>query len=173
MEQKLKRIFTEAEHERHALIELIRQKCKGNVPQPPLNKWSITQILSHLMMSERMSFQYMKKKYLGINEAPESGLLQELKLQLLIVSQRLPIKYKAPAVLGEGEPPEITLAEAETQWNALREEIASFLEKFDDKTVKKNVYKHPIAGRLNVIQAIRFFQEHMRHHVPQIKRQLS
>ena len=34
----------------------------------PGNKWSVGQILTHLLTSERMALRYMKKKSLGIFE---------------------------------------------------------------------------------------------------------
>ena len=59
------------------------------------------------------------------------------------------------------------------KWNLLRLELKSHLEHVADGHVHKLVYKHPVAGRLSVIQAMQFFAEHINHHKAQIKRTLK
>jgi hypothetical protein len=58
------------------------------------------------------------------------------------------------------------------QWDASRGELKIVLEGIDDKYVRRVIYKHPIAGRLDAAQAAAFFYEHIYHHWPQIKRLL-
>jgi hypothetical protein len=136
-------------------------------------KWSISQILAHLIQAEELSLNYMKKKSLGIDTAGDTGLVEEVKFLVLKISQRLPLRYKAPAVLGEDGPPSMPFDNIVERWDALRDSLKIFLESIKDEQLKRKIYKHAVMGRLNVVQAVRFFDEHLIHHQPQINRLLQ
>jgi hypothetical protein len=170
MNRKLSQIFDLAEQERKeilkSIVDISPEQFFAKLPK----KWSISQILNHIMLSERLSLIYMKKKSLGIDTAGDTGLIEDVKFLLLKFSQRLPLKFKAPEVLGKSEPDSPTLAEITAKWNNVRNEMLAFAEGLPEKYLKRKIYKHPVAGRLNIIQAIAFMREHVNHHLPQIKR---
>jgi hypothetical protein len=172
MTPKLQSVFNETETTRKNVLQLVKNMPEEKFFQSPEGKWSVSQILSHLIIAETLSLQYMKKKSLGLKDIDDTGFMENAKFLLLKIAQRLPIKYKAPAVLREKAPTNIPYNEIVRRWDQLRGEVKDFLEKFDDKSVNKKVYKHVVAGRLNVVQAIAFFNEHINHHLPQIKRLL-
>lgn len=91
---------------------------------------------------------------------------------ILKLSQRFPFKFKAPAYLVEHTPTSEPLTDLAQRWNAEREKLRKFLEEITDENLYKLVYKHPVAGRLNVLQALDFMIEHFHHHLPQINRLL-
>ncbi len=137
------------------------------------DKWSISQILTHIVVAEQLSVLYMKKKSLGIDQAGDSGLIASMRIGLLKISQRIPaIKFKAPKVVLEHTPPALSLIELSEKWEAHRQKLRIFLEGIEDKNKRKLIYKHVIAGRLDARQAMVFFREHANHHWPQIKRLL-
>lgn len=139
--------------------------------QPPApGKWSISQILTHILTSERLSIGYMKKKSQGIDQIKNSGPVESMRLWLLILSQRIPVKYNAPKVLVQNTPEALPLEELIPKWNSVREELKTFLDSIEEKNVRKVIYKHPFAGRLDAQQAMVFLKEHINHHTPQIDR---
>lgn len=166
-------VFQALEQQREALISSLKNipEEKYNTPAFP-GKWSISQILTHLLTSEKLSLGYLKKKAQGIDAVKDSGLVENVRLWLLIISQRIPLKYKAPKVMVENTPPAMPLPELVEEWSTVREELKQFLVNMEDKHVRRVIYKHPIAGRLDVRQTMIFFREHIIHHTPQIKRQL-
>lgn len=91
---------------------------------------------------------------------------------VLKLSQRFPFKFKAPSYLVEHTPTSEPLADLSQRWNAERGKLRKFLEEIKDEDLYKLVYKHPVAGRLNVLQALDFMIEHFHHHLPQINRLL-
>ena len=91
---------------------------------------------------------------------------------VLKLSQRFPFKFKAPGYLVEHTPTSEPLADLVQRWNAERGKLRKFLEEIKDEDLHKLVYKHPVAGYLNVLQALDFMNEHFRHHLPQINRLL-
>ena len=135
----------------------------------PTGKWSIAQILTHLLTSERLSVVYMKKKALGIESLSDSGIMQYVLSTLLKISQRIPFRYKAPKAIIDNTPETLTLSELISSWEKSRENLKTFLETIDDKHIKRVIFKHPVGGRLDARQAMEFMYEHINHHLPQIK----
>ena len=168
-------IYNKLEHQRIEILNRVKDLTVekfNHTPSP--EKWSISQILTHILVAEQLSVGYMKKKALGIEQLKNSGTFESIILELLKISQRIPaIKFKAPRVVLTNTPPAFPIAELTSRWETHRADLKAFLEKIEDKNVKKLVYKHPVAGKLDARQAIVFFREHINHHLPQIKRLLN
>jgi hypothetical protein len=135
-----------------------------------IERWSIGQILTHLLTAEILSLNYMKKKSLGVEKLKNSGWVESIKILLLKISQRLPIKYKAPAHVIANTLQALSFNELKEQWRMAREDLKKFLEGIDDRNIRKKIYKHPVVGYLDVVQAIMFTREHFHHHLPQIRK---
>jgi hypothetical protein len=162
--------FNKLEADRQKLLLALRALPNEAILfQAPAGKWSVNQILTHLLTSEKLSLLYMRKKSLGIQHVGDSGMRESLKLTILKVSQRLPLKYKAPGVLLEHTPEALPLRQAIEQWDTVRNDLRNFLDGIADQNVRKMIYKHPVVGMLNVMQAMAFFHEHIHHHWPQVK----
>ena len=173
MNPSLESVFQALEQQREALLSSVKNLSEEKYNTSAFSgKWSISQILTHLLTSEKLSLAYIKKKAQGIDKVKNSGLVETLRLWLLIISQRIPLKYKAPKVMVENTPPAMPLPKLIEEWSIVRSELKQFLENMEDKHVRRVIYKHPIAGRLDVRQTMIFFREHIIHHTPQIKRQL-
>lgn len=174
MNQTLQKVFHTAEIARNEIIALAQSAPQDQLSrQASPNKWSALQILTHLYISEQLSFSYIKKKSLGIDSLDDAGFKQALLIPVLKISQRLPLRFKAPKVVLEHTPEPLPLETLINQWNLLRLELRSHLENLPDKHVHRLVYKHPFAGRMSLPQAIQFFAEHIKHHKPQIIKALK
>ncbi len=170
----LEKHFNRLEQQRTELINNLKGKSAAALAAAPApGKWSILQILTHLYASEKLSFGYIKKKSQGIQHVGNAGLQQALIIPVLKISQRLPFRFKAPKVVVENTPETMPLEELINHWNLLRLELKTHLENVSDGHLHKLVYKHPIAGRLSLPQALQFFAEHIKHHEPQIKKALK
>ncbi len=168
-------IYNELEHQRSEILNRVKDLTVDKFNYTPSSeKWSVSQILTHILTAEQLSVGYMKKKALGIDQLKNSGTFSSLTLMLLKISQRIPaIKFKAPKVVVTNTPAPLPIAELTSRWEAHRHDLKVFLESIDDRNVKKLIYKHPIAGRLDARQAMIFFHEHIIHHWPQINRLLN
>jgi hypothetical protein len=171
MEAELQKIYDQLEIQREELLKKISTLNEENHNHTVRGEWSINQILAHILTSERLSLLYMKKKFQGINDLGDTGLYESLKVVILTISQRLPFRYKAPKLVVD-HTPTLSLKEIELHWANTRKELKDFLERIEPHHIKRKIYKHPVAGRLNVVQAIGFLREHIIHHLPQIKRHL-
>lgn len=170
MNKSILTYFAQLEQQKNNLLNELSSLSVEKLNSAPAGKWSITQIVAHLITVERLSIQYMQKKIQGIEQAGDAGIVEELKLIVLIISQRLPLRFKAPKMVKESTPTLSTLPELTAQWDSVRSDLKQLLEKIPDHLVKRKIYKHVFAGKLNSRQALIFFREHFIHHLPQIQR---
>ncbi len=175
MHTSLQNLFDEIEIQRKKMLDSVK-----TFSQEELNKvlhpgnWSAAQILSHLITAEQLSLRYMQKKIQGIKEAPDSGLWEEVKINLLKISQRLPgLKFKAPQNVMEHMAQYQELTTITTEWEKVRGELKSLFEKIPDDQINRKIYRHVLAGYLNAKHSLIFFREHLTHHTPQIKKLLK
>jgi len=173
MNPLLQHWYNKIETERTALLLSLRDLPREQLNEHPPGKWSVNQILAHLITAENLSIQYLNKKILGINEAKDSGLVEELKMLLLVVSQRLPLKFKAPKVVVDHTFKETDINKLITEWNKVRADLKSVLDCISDQHLKRKIYRHVILGMLNIQHALKFLGEHVGHHKPQIKNLLK
>jgi len=162
----------EIESQRLTTLKSLQSFTHEQFNQPPApGKWSAAEVLSHVITAERMSFAYLQKKILAIDQVPRSGLWEEIKILVFAVSQRIPgIKYKAPKKVVESTKALRSFVEVETEWSQLRHDLRTLLERIPDHQVDRMIYKHVVAGYLNPRHALIFFREHLIHHLPQLKR---
>lgn len=170
MNAKLDQLYNSLEEQRFQLLSSLKNLSPEKLNHQPEGKWSINQIIAHLITAEKMSVMYLTKKIQGVNEVENSGFFQELKMIGLIISQRLPFKFKAPRVVVENTSASTDLKQLEQEWNSVRAEMKTLLEKIKDDQVKRMIYKHVRAGKLNIQHALIFFREHIIHHQPQIEK---
>lgn len=170
MNARLQKLFDALEMDRVAILKSVADLPAVQLIKARPGSWSAIQILAHLITAEKLSLRYMNKKILGISDAANTGIAEELKMLLLKVSQRLPLKFKAPKTVLDNTLTYGDLTALAADWEKERNELRVFLEKFSDNQIRKKVYRHVRAGMLNVHQALIFFREHQNHHLPQLKR---
>lgn len=173
MNSSFQKAYTKLERQREQIFGMIKNLPEDVYRHSPTGKWSIAQIVTHLLTSERLSVGYMKKKSIGIATLKDSGFKQVILSGILKVSQRIPFRYTAPRVIVEHTPETLSREEAIAYWNNSRSDLKEFLEGIPEQHSRRLIFKHPIAGMLNVEQAMEFMYEHINHHLPQIKKLLK
>jgi uncharacterized damage-inducible protein DinB len=173
LNSNLQQLFDSLESQRNSVLIEIKSLSSEKLNRHAAGKWSTSQILAHIITAEQLSINYVKKKIQGINETTDTGIVEELKMWTLVISQRLPIKFKAPKMVVEKTPPFETSAQIEQAWGQTRKDLHELLNQFNDTHLRRKIYKHPVAGKLNIQQTLRFFGEHIIHHQPQIKKLLT
>jgi uncharacterized damage-inducible protein DinB len=173
MNASLSGAWKKLEAGRHNMLALVSHLPEEKLSwSPHSDRWSIAEILTHLITVERLSLSYMQKKIQSPDTPRNSGILEKVKLTLLIISQRLPLRYKAPAAVVKHTPKAWTATEISDNWSSVRCELRALLESLGESQLRQLIFKHPAVGRLDVRQCMVFLCEHMRHHEPQIRRLL-
>jgi DinB superfamily len=149
-----------------AIAEINLEKFHTN----PADGWSASQVAEHILSAETGTLGYMKKKSSGgwdqLDDTADEHHSNSTAINNRLKSEE---RYKAPSVLPEPEN-KISLEEFSVAWNSLRAEMKEFLEQVEKQHEHKLVFRQPIAGMLNVHQAVEFMNNHLRHHLPQIDR---
>jgi hypothetical protein len=172
MNSRLQSLFDSLENQRQSLVSSLKNLPSERLNEHAPNKWSINQIIAHLISAEQLSVSYINKKMLGIDQTADTGFYEELKMLVLQISQRLPFKYRAPKKVVENTLHESDIIKLIEQWDLVRADLKSLLEKIEDHQIKRGIYRHVRVGLINIQHALKFFGEHVIHHTPQIKRQL-
>lgn len=165
--------FDRMEDERQQLLKKLSsysQEILAKKPNP--NAWSVAEVMHHLTVAEHGSLRYLNKK-LEVGGHGKASLKAVFRLGLLNTAISLPVKYKAPKVVEIAEDSGITYPDALAEWNSVRENLRKAYEEIDEKYVAHDLFKHPFAGKLNLVQGVRFMRQHMNRHIGQIERTLK
>ncbi len=143
--------------------------------KPAPGQWSVMQVVSHVMMAEAGSLNYLKKKLSDPAAIKKAGIGSAIRTWLLNLSQIIPgLKFKAPSFISEDKLPPVSDREAVfQQWRTGRAALRAFLESQPDEIFTKEAFRHPRAGRMTIVQMLSFFKSHLNRHARQIKRALG
>lgn len=142
--------------------------------RPASDRWSALMVMHHLMLAERGSLAYLRKKLGYQPKLKPAGLGDRLRSLGLTVFLNLPFKFKAPDVVAEEVlPVESTLEDTAVEWWSIRKDLRAFLEELPEEVWKKSVFKHALAGRMSLSGMLKFFEVHFDRHKKQIERTLG
>ena len=138
--------------------------------QPGPGKWSIAQVLLHLVIAEEGMVRYTNKKLQYSNTLKTSGLVEKVKVAALKFCLWLPLKYKVPKWIDD-VPASASFDDLNQRWHVVRTELNRLIGHLEkENLLNKNVFKHPVIKRINIFQALGFIQFHFNHHLLQIVR---
>jgi hypothetical protein len=140
--------------------------------KPSPEAWSVLQVLDHLLMAEEFSLSYLKKKTQDTSQLPAAGFGSQYRLTLVRIAFVLPRAFAAPKTL---DPPNavLSLADLENRWSKVRTETFQLLNQLPDPDLKKEIWKHAVAGKMNIRQMYAFLGMHIDRHRKQIDRTLK
>ena len=172
MNTKLQTQINTLETARKKLLSTLKQYPDEILNKKPAqDKWSVVQVAKHLMESESVSLQYLQKKTLDTSRSKSAGVSGEWKMLVVHLSFIAPIKFKAPKML-DPDVSAMSLHEIEAQWDKIRKDTFELIGKLSDAELKKELWKHAIAGKMNIYQMLAFINIHVNRHVQQIERTL-
>lgn len=141
---------------------------------PKEGAWSVFQIMNHLILAERKSIQYVQKKLSFDPKLKSAGITSKMSSLLVNTYLSSPMKVKAPEMIsGDNLPSHSTFWEVTKAWKTDREALQKYLNELPEELFKKEIYKHPLGGRLSLEQMLSFFQKHYARHHKQIYRTLD
>ena len=109
--------------------------------------WSVIEVLAHLQLAEELSLTYMQKKLQAGDNMKDASALSKIKLRLGKYVMKSSLKWKAPKVVASPNG-DLSFGELKDKWLATRRLLKMFIDDYPDAYLKKEVYKHPLAGRL-------------------------
>lgn len=170
MNQKLQHEFAALEKSRTELFaKLDKLDASKMNKQPDVKSWSVVQVMDHLIQAETNSVIYITKKLSFNPDLKKANLNTSFRMFLLKAALTLPMKWKAPKIIAVANN-DRTYAEAKAAWAAVRSNLNDLLEKFPEQHLEAELFKHPVAGKFTIIQAVSFMHTHFNHHLKQIER---
>lgn len=142
---------------------------------PGPGRWSAMQVLQHLMLAEKLSQQYLRKKQsVPTEQLPDASIGTHLRRLLVGFFLYLPLKRKAPAMVAEEALPAYApLAATAAAWRQQRAELAQLLAELDAGVHQKAFYRHPVAGLMTTAGMLDFFHWHLERHLRQLRECLA
>ncbi|MEQ8519598.1 MAG: DinB family protein [Cytophagales bacterium] len=169
METKLKKKFELMEKDKIAIFQKIKGLDNERLNSPPEpGKWSIIQILHHLIQAEEGTLNYIKKKTQSPEKLQNAGLIEKIKSKVLNYYLKSPKKWKAPEVVNK-IPENDSLENTLKTYDALREDWLNFLNGMPKDWVRKKIFRHPITGRMDMHMTLDFLDLHAKRHFKQIQ----
>lgn len=169
---KVRQRFNKSEQLRQQLMDSLQVYSDSQLAfRPAYDAWSINQVLQHLMLSDKGVVQYLKKK-LQAPSLPNAGIAAKVRTLLLKAFLRSPLKAKIPGPIVQPIQP-MTFWDIVKEWNDIRDEMQNVLGQLNESQLDWAIFKHPVAGYMNVFQLLDFVDYHVRHHRYQIKRIVS
>jgi uncharacterized damage-inducible protein DinB len=173
MKAKLEKQFAQLETERKTFFDELKKYPDDVINKKPSPRaWSVAEVIAHMMTAEEYSLKYLQKKVQNTAESGKEGVKHKWRWLLVQTVFTFNIKFKAPEIV-EPKIGYVPLAELESKWAATRTETAKILHKLSDDEVNKTLWKHAVAGKMNLHHMVDFFGVHYRRHKKQIERTLA
>ncbi|OWY24044.1 DinB family protein [Sphingobacteriales bacterium UPWRP_1] len=170
MISSLKPAFDKLEKQLDDLLQTVKPLSSEQQNfKPDAHTWSILQVFRHMMQSEGQIIKYLQKKILGVATTRKASIRAFFRSALLNLAMRLPIKYKVPNVIMVDFEEKYDFGQLSADWKLLRKEIRDFLENIDEQTSQKEIFRHPVVGRMSLLQGLTFMQEHLERHTRQVE----
>ncbi len=173
MNARLQEQFNAIEKSRKELFEDLQGYDDEVINKKPApGAWSIAQVAEHLIMAEEGSLKYLQKKTLDTSKVPVAGLRSKWRFLLTNAVFVLNISFKAPSVVVPSGK-FATIKELDKKWTQVRHDTFELLSKLPEADYKKEIWKHAIAGKMDVYQMLSFFNIHFTRHRKQVYRTLA
>lgn len=175
MEAQLQDQFQQLQSSLQALLTSLEGISEAKLQEKPApDKWSVLEIMHHVMAAEKGATAYIGKKlqHLEDRKPSKSGFAELLRSTLLLGFLKLPLKVKSPESLAVF-PDDLTFADLQAEWLGIRQTMEEIFDRIPKETLELSLFKHPIAGRLSLYQGINFLQGHFDRHQKQIQAILS
>jgi uncharacterized damage-inducible protein DinB len=170
---KLQANLSHLEADRKKLFDDLKKHSDELLNKKPRPEaWSVAEVIAHVMAAEGYSLKYLQKKVQNTAESGNEGLKQKWRWLLVRGVFTFDIKFTAPEIV-EPKIGFTTLAELDKQWSSTRKETATILSNLSDAEVNKMLWKHAVAGKMNLHHMVQFFGIHYNRHKKQIDRTLA
>jgi len=131
-------------------------------------KWSVVQIIFHLVKSEQLTVIAFNRNLEKTQKLKNSGIMGFFRHISLSIALKSSLKFKAPRMLSN-MPDKYDIQELKNKWDTIRNNFSEVLEKLPESIGNKATFKHPLAGWLNSNQMLDFLKNHFDHHNRQIQ----
>ena len=152
------------------LVEELKKFSEAELCRCPGDgQWSALQTMYHLVQAEALSLKYVQKKLSYSPDLKNTDWKNHLRLLVMRIFFKLPFKIKAPKqVDGHQLPPDLNFDLVSKEWMGQRKRLEDYFKTLPPEVFGKSLFKHPVAGRLDLSGMLTFYQTHFDRHKKQI-----
>jgi hypothetical protein len=170
MHAKFTSRFTQLQNVLAAYTEEIKNLSYEQANQTPANGgWSIAQVVFHISNAEKGVVQYLQKKLQNPQESEPAGLKSYYRATLLRYALRSKKKFRIPKALEQPQGP-YPLPVLMDSWQLTRTELKNLLISINPADINKQLFKHPVVGKISLKQTLGFMTDHAQRHLEQIRK---
>jgi DinB superfamily len=156
---------------RCALLDQVEALSAERLVARPLpGKWSILEIVEHLVLAEREVLQNLPEPPELVERKRTLKAHLAYPLVMVVLKWGIPAKVPSPRMIPTGN---TSLATLRCQWDENHQWLRSYIGGLDQDGLDRAVFRHPIAGPMTVAQTVHMGQLHVATHARQIRRLLS
>lgn len=146
------------------------QSPQKRTQQPAAEAWNLAQVCHHIWLAEDSTLRFVTQK-----TPLKPTFIQKIRSfvlgNVLKVLLKTPLKFKAPkVVLTDINRQTMSYDQIMERWQETAKAWESYLATFPSEKNNLHIFKHPIAGPLNIEQTLRFLITHCQHHQFQLER---
>jgi hypothetical protein len=154
------------EKKRSALIEVLSGVEPGLIAtRPQAGKWSIQEIVEHLVLSEISVFGELNTLN---RRVPQPRTLRHRILYVVvmfIIRFDIPVRVPSPDLEPQGRWP---MEELRARWEANHGQLRRWITSSEPSVLARPLFVHPVAGPMTTTEALRMLEVHLDRHVRQI-----
>jgi hypothetical protein len=129
--------------------------------------WSAVDVLEHLVLAEQLVLGDLQTASDRVAHVPTGGDRVRAGMVWLVLRLGVRVRVPADAMRPTGQ---YSLEELRTRWEAQHKALRRFATRLDRRGLRRTIFRHPIAGPLNAIQALRLLAAHLGTHQRQLER---
>ena len=168
MPTELNRLINTLEEQRCALLAKLEDLRPGILnAKPAADKWSILEILEHVVLAEQVILQGLPSWEALVERRRRLKHRALFQLVMVILRFAIPVRVPSRRMNPGGR---TSLAELRRDWEAHGRWLRAYEDEFDPDGRRKAVFLHPVAGPITLVQALRMNLLHLRVHGRQIER---
>lgn len=168
MQTKLENRIQALDQQRCQLLDEVEALDVEQLRAKPLpEKWSILEIVEHLVVAEREILQGLPQpsQLVQRRRSLKSRLL--FLVVMFILRYKIPVKVPSRRMIPTGTR---SLAELRALWDENQQWLRAYVDELDAPGLRSAVFEHPVAGPMNVAHAVHMGRLHLDTHRQQIGR---
>jgi hypothetical protein len=155
-----------ADDRRRLLDEVERLEPERLTARPLPGKWSILEIVEHLMLGDRDVLQGLPNPSALVDQRRRLKDRVSYPLVMFVLACRIPAKA-SPRHFPRGQS---SLPDLRRDWDEMQLWLRSYVERLDRGEPARAVFGHPVAGPMTMQQVLHMGKLHLATHTRQIRR---
>lgn len=156
-----------ADDRRKLLDEVQRLDAERLIAKPRPGKWSILEIVEHLVLGDREVLQGLPDPSALVDRRRHLRDRMGYPLVMFVLACHIPAKVPSPRYLPRGQS---SVADLRRDWDEIQQWLRSYVGRLNQGEGDKAVFAHPIAGPMTMQQVFDMSKLHLATHTRQIRR---